>query len=520
MRPLTLISSIALVFVGGCMLVGNYNYDDYQEPGGNGGEGVGGGGSSTGGSGGSAAMGGQGGMGGGTICPPDICNDNIAVDCRGLDCYVVGTGTKRLGSGEHQAIKAMVMHGGEIVIGGDYGGILNFGNLASLANTSGAQLWPYVAKLAPNGDGLMAEHYEIPGVTRGVAVDSAGAVYGTGIIDNAASPAQKHIFIGKFGPGAWRKDIGSHALNQAAGIAFGGTGRLFVAATFSGTFMNSCPTSVEQTATGKSGDALIMEYNLAGDCSWRAIFQNAILQSVAATPATTSNLFVIGGYYSGMTDLPEAPATNNTASFFAVYSAATREILRKGYLVPEGSGTINLVNVAIDPGDNESVYITAKLQGSFNVDGKTTLTSTTNDTTFDLLVAKFGPDGQLVWAQRFGGMGEQVPSSITSFEDGVFISGTTAKDMAIVPNTDSGSLCENSKCMFLLKLSPQTGLPIWGRAFGGNEMANDPTAVSAASNSTFWLGGGWSSAIDFGDGLMTTGASGQDVVLTHFNALP
>jgi hypothetical protein len=126
---------------------------------------------------------------------------------------------------------------------------------------------------------------------------------------------------------------------------------------------------------------------------------------------------------------------------------------------------------------------------------------------------------QLLWMERFGAVGAQLPYAIAEQGGNVYVSGTTSAQMATVPDSDSGLLCNASKCMFLLKLNASSGATIWGRAFGPGEMAMDPTSLIAADTTSLWLGGGWSSLIDFNMGSKSA-LGAQDLVLAKFAPLP
>lgn len=514
MRRLAFFSSAMLIFLGGCVLTGNYGYDDYKD--GKGGSSsatssAGGGDASSSGSGG---LGGMGGMGGNALCPPDLCDDKVVVDCRMTDCTVSASLQRFYGNGGHQAIKAMAAPGnGNIVFGGNYTGTVNFGNGVTVSDATGG-IYPFVAMVDADGTSVVAYARTEKGAVYSVESDATGdALYATGLIEGQASPDQRHVFVQKFGLKPWEHQIGNDPSNESAGIARGGESQIFAAGHFKG-FVSPPAGSGVAPFTAPASDSLIMQFiETSGVCTWATKIQNSYATSIDATASRVA----VGGFYSGLIDLPGGIMSDETASFFAVYDIITHTLLAKNFLVPT-SGNVNLVNIVFDPVDSQSLYIAAKFKGVLNI-GKEMLTSTGGGSDQDLLVAKFNSAGDVTWARRFGGGGEQIPFSITPYKDGIFISGTTAQNMAIESDMNTGPLCPISKCMFLLKLSPMTGKPIWGRAFGQMEMASDPTAVSAADTKNFWLGGGWSTKIAF-TSMETAPAGGQDLVLGKFDSFP
>lgn len=68
------------------------------------------------------------------------------------------------------------------------------------------------------------------------------------------------------------------------------------------------------------------------------------------------------------------------------------------------SGTVASVFQAITTDSNGNVYITGLFDSSITLGGTITLTNPSLYTTYDLLVAKYQPDGTILWAKNAGGM--------------------------------------------------------------------------------------------------------------------
>jgi hypothetical protein len=419
----------------------------------------------------------------------------------------------RFGDMNHQAIKAMAIgSNGTVVIGGDFGGTLTFGSAMSLNNGT-QDLWPYVARIGFDGNGVAVYSGTAKGVTTGVAVKEPD-IFAVKLTFGSGAPTIKTTHIEK--SGGWSKMLGGDAENGAPSIT-GGGGWLHMAASVKGmvdTF--ACP--MLPSFTTSTVDSLVMQIDPAdGDCLWGTRIVESNVASVAASP----NIVAIGGSYTGNIDLPGAkPPNTGTAAFLAVYDLKNlHNLIGTDFLATETSvsGIIGFTTVSI--GSSGDIFAAGTFKGALIAKGET-LKSTNEGADFDLIVAKYTSTANLLWIKRFGGMGLQIPNSIVASGNNVFISGTTPSLMAIAHNTDSGPLCATGKCMFLLDLDATTGATRWGRAFGSGETADDATALITADTGNLWLGGGWSTPIDFGSGNQVPSPMAQDAVLAWFTALP
>jgi hypothetical protein len=171
-----------------------------------------------------------------------------------------------------------------------------------------------------------------------------------------------------------------------------------------------------------------------------------------------------------------------------------------------GSASGSAVATAVTISDTGDVFVTGYFTGTVNFGGST-LTSDGANT--DIFVAKWAPDGPLVWAFRYGGTGNDQALGIAyNTAAGVVVvgkfDGTT--DFGLGPLTSAGG-----SDVFVLDVSGSDGSLLVQKSFGGS---GDDVAqgVAAAAPNVFVIGT-TNGGIDFGGGpLMSAGASDVFVV--------
>lgn len=164
-----------------------------------------------------------------------------------------------------------------------------------------------------------------------------------------------------------------------------------------------------------------------------------------------------------------------------------------------------VAGVATDAAGN--AYVTGSFSNSMTL-GAAVLISAGGT---DIFVAKYNPNGLLLWVQQFGGTGNEVARGITANPAGdVFIVGSFEGTVSFgsVPLTSAGG-----SDAFVARLQSGAGIVVWAAAAGG---AGDDRAVGIFGGFTLGVVGEFSGTATFGGaglgGTATlTSAGGQDV---------
>ncbi len=555
MRRISLLAGGTVFLLVGCGIVGTYDYDDYKpKPEGSGGNGSvsSSGSGGNGGSGGSAGAGGNqvapclpgaldGGVpdgssaDGGPVTPVELCNNGFDDDCAGDgDCSVQSVSSAKFGDSLIQKVRSIHSNNkGDVAISGEYQGTLSFNSAILAQGTMAFQ--PYAARFNSNGDAIFVHDIARNGSAKAVVLRDDDLVM-VGEYEKLVDATKKNIFIrrvdpnGKFvKPDGWHVEFGEDDANRGVDVAttIAANGPVFVAALIKGSVVPSkivgCSTFTG--SIGNSTDAVILALNsVSGSCNWWAQIVNANVTSIVANTSTVT----IAGFYQGTINPAiwlDAQATSGplaVGSFIAAYDAFTGvEKWHRTFITEGMDQRVSFTEATLDSLGN--VAVTGTFAGTWNIDGHM-YNSSENATSFDVIVASFdGATGNVRWADRFGGTGPQLANTIAELKGRILVGGKTTSAMAIQNDKDTGPLCVDSHCMFLLSLDEATGAPMWGRAFGGTEPFNGETRVKLATGmSNLWLASGWSTALDLGNGPLEpkTPGTDEDIFLAKFMSLP
>ena len=155
--------------------------------------------------------------------------------------------------------------------------------------------------------------------------------------------------------------------------------------------------------------------------------------------------------------------------------------------------------IAIDNFGN--IHIT----GTFSANADFNSTSLTNAGGHDLFVACYDRDGNLLWASRAGGAGDDVASRIAVDGTGnSYIAGSFAGSLTFAGVTLTGAGGDD---VLLAKFS-STGVPLWAKRFGG-PAGDAATSLALGSGGTVFLAGRFRGSADFGSVTLADGGTSE-----------
>jgi hypothetical protein len=228
------------------------------------------------------------------------------------------------------------------------------------------------------------------------------------------------------------------------------------------------------------------------------------------------NVYITGTTYSYLPGACSLSGTPNSHQGYAVLVAKYNpagallwvQYATSGFNLCEGIG------IAIDA--TENVYITGYFEDSTITFGSTVLANSSS-TGSDAFIAKYNTAGQFVWAKRFGGSGNDLPSDILlDVNNNIYVAGNS-RSTSFTLNSASFNNNDNTgqtSDFFVLKCN-NNGVGIWARSNStgiGNESVN---SLSIDGSSVLHIAGEFSSSsVQVGNITLTnTDISGNSVDL-------
>ena len=289
---------------------------------------------------------------------------------------------------------------------------------------------------------------------RGIATDTAGNVYVTGITDGTlpGSPVTNQgaydFFLVKYnatGDNVWTRQMGSPNTEVVSGVAVDNAGNIYVAGYTGGTLPGS-PT----THRGGGFDLFLVKYNSAGENVWTRQMGSTKSDTASGVAVDSGGNIYVAGYTLGT--LPGSPTTNQGGTdLFLVKYDSTGENVWTRQMGSPFNDTVS--GVAVDTAGNIYVagYTSSTLPGS----------PTTNQGSDDLFLVKYNLAGDNVWTRQFGT--PDIDDAMTVAVDtagNIYVAGYTLGTLPGSPTTNQGS-----DDLFLVKYN-SAGDNVWTRQKG------------------------------------------------------
>jgi hypothetical protein len=319
----------------------------------------------------------------------------------------------------------------------------------------------------------------------GIAVDAAGNSIVTGGFRGTAtfgrhtltgSASGHDAFVASYSPEGevlWAERAGGASTAGGAGIAVDATGHSTVTGYFTGTaaFGDTTLTSVGEW------DVFVARYSPKGEVLWVERVGGAPRSFSSGIAVDATGHSTVTGYFTGTAAFGRHTLTSaGVADIFVARYSPEGEVLwaqRAGSPTDDLWGRETGRGIAVDASGN--AYVTGHFQGTA-VFGDTTLTSADGQYAF---VVKYSSEGGVLWARRAGGVGTGIAVDAAGHATvtGVF-HGTAAfglHTLTSTPNTENG---------FVARYSPE-GEVLWAQRAGDAGWSEcQGVAVDAAGNAT------------------------------------
>ena len=227
--------------------------------------------------------------------------------------------------------------------------------------------------------------------------------------------------------------------------------------------------------------------------SWSKVISSTNAEFGRAVAVDTNGDVYIAGYFQGSLNFGGGNRTSagDNDAFVAKFNGTTGAhvwSLRLG-----GTGDDRAFDVAVNPLNNQ-VTVTGEFRSPLMVIGAATLTNNGNSDTF---VATFSTSGTALWAKGYGSTGRDRGKALAyDFSGGVYLLGDYegTVDFGSGPQVSAGG-----RDLYLARLDAMTGDTVWANRYGGggNDFAGDIASynnteiaiIGSSGSPTMSLGG-------------------------------
>ena len=329
-----------------------------------------------------------------------------------------------------------------------------------------------------------------------VATDSQRNIYVTGVFQGTArfeenmiaSAGQSDVFLAKYNPNAellWVRQAGGPANDTARSITVDSNNDIYI----TGDFIESADFGTTTLSSSGESDIFIAKYDSDGDLLW-ATEAGGSRSDVARSITIDSNgdgLITGSLRGSAMFDNVRIVAGSSTNSFFLAKFNPNGRFL----WVEFEESTGNMVGVAVGSDNQDNIYIAGEFAGSTTFNNDTMLQTGDGN---DVFIARYDPDGDIVWANQAGGRFNDAVNDIAVESNGDFyitgsIGGTA--DFGGTEVSHSGD-----RDIYAVKYDANGAL-VWANAAGGSSTDvglgvslsnNDSVVITGRFESTWALG--------------------------------
>jgi hypothetical protein len=340
-------------------------------------------------------------------------------------------------------------------------------------------------------------------VARGVCLDSISNMYITGTFSGTTtiggqtltSNGASDIFIAKLNANGnlfWAKSFGSVSLDYAFDIDCEAGGNFFI----TGGFRQTMTLMPNTTITSTGGiDLFTAKFNTNSDCLWAKTGTGLASEyGNEIVVGDNINVCVIGNKIEQMIFGSDTLShDDSTDLFMATYNSTGNLLWVKG--IP-GYGNSSARGGGIDIFEN-TIFV-GSFNGSISID--TINFNSISQNLNDVFIAKYSVSGSIIWAKRYGDMGDDYARGVgTDSLGNIYLSGVFSNSV----NFDGNTIFANGNTdIFLLKLTSSGNL-VWIKQFG-NSGIEEGCAIEVSPDGNVFIIGGFSQTITFGSSTFSS----------------
>ena len=281
------------------------------------------------------------------------------------------------------------------------------------------------------------------------------------------------------------KGTSSSDISDLNVVKVNANGTMFVAGAFRGTvdFDPDPGNTVNRTSNGSDWDIFIAKYNSDGELpnSTSVITSGDVSSQYITDLVISGQSFYVTGVVAGSSSFATGVAlpantvvsNGNIDILIAKFDEGLTNIWAHtigGASIDFGSG------IAVDNSGN--LYITGEFQGTANFDPSgsgTAKTLTAPGSNGDIFIAKYNPDGELIWAHNIGGNFADAGYALEIDQsNNIYVTGTFNGSVDFDPGPGTTTIQSNPtvKSVFIAKYTSAGNL-VWAKSIIGAETASD-----------------------------------------------
>ena len=420
---------------------------------------------------------------------------------------------------------------GGAFVSGYFSGSADFDGDGAADLTSAGDYDAFLARYDADGNLLYARRIGAANVDIGseLATDGAGGAFLTGQFWGAAdfdgdgaadltSAGDHDIFLARYdadGNLLYAQRIGGTAWDVGYGAAADGSGGALLTGIFSGLADFDGDGAADLSSAGKH-DAFLARYDADGNLLYaRRIGSPSSDRGYGVASDGAGGAFV-SGYFSGSVALSGTNLTSagRTDGFLARYDTDGNLLYARRF-----GGASSDVGYGVATDGSGGAFVTGLFEGSadFDDDGAADLASTGD---FDGFLAHYDPNGDFLYARRFGSTSSDYGTGITgNGSGGAFVTGHFSGS-ADFDDDGTADLTSAGRADAFLAHYDADGDLLYARRFGGSTWDFSSGLATDGSGGAF-LVGFFSGSVDFdGDGAADlTSAGDYDAFLARYDAV-
>ena len=311
----------------------------------------------------------------------------------------------------------------------------------------------------------------------------------------------------------WAKTGGAENKTFYTNIADDDSGNTYISGSFISKFLIFGSATLCNTTDADTGDIFIVKYNSNGDVVWARSAGSTRSESVTSLSVDDSgNVLVLGGFCGGTMNFGSISIsdTGHCPLFAAKYDKDGNILWAKAI----GGSYVGHYN-SVDADHDGNVFIAGYFNSPVLNLGPYTLINTSTGSG-DIFLAKYDPDGNILWAKKAGGTYEDYVNSMAVDDSGnAYITGSFLSPSIIFDSYTLTSAGEND--IYLAKYDSSGNLQ-WAKRTGGPFFENDSFVALDDSGNAYLTGSFSSPFITFDQDTLTKSYPNANYFLTKFSA--